>query len=294
MDFSLEDLKYPFDDLSNDWPPVASAKSCSDEDSGFKDAVVDSICSPIGTEPRSPEFCSGSPLPANDPNFFGLDYSMTNTDYGLEQLSPPMQTYCSEPPVQSPTTVKVAEEMNQAQPTLMQSWMTSPDVNFSSNINFLDGIGDINFDLTEFLNGYDASTPESKQSEPLSEAESALIGDDELIKLSVKALNKRLKDLNLPEEQTNWLKKRRRTLKNRGYAQTCRFKRNTAKEDLELRLARTEQERDQFRSSSERYKSLYEKAAGDLKKLTSALFAKATFARQQQARLSIPAPPADE
>lgn len=58
------------------------------------------------------------------------------------------------------------------------------------------------------------------------------ITDDALLKLSVKDLNRLLKSLS-PEER-NKLKKRRRILKNRGYAANCRTKRMSQKEILQL------------------------------------------------------------
>jgi len=58
------------------------------------------------------------------------------------------------------------------------------------------------------------------------------ISDDALLKLSVKDLNRLLKSLS-PEDR-NKLKKRRRILKNRGYAANCRTKRMSQKEILQM------------------------------------------------------------
>ena len=61
---------------------------------------------------------------------------------------------------------------------------------------------------------------------------SAGISDDTLLNLGVKDLNKLLKTMS-PEERSK-LKKRRRILKNRGYAANCRTKRMSHKEILEM------------------------------------------------------------
>ena len=60
---------------------------------------------------------------------------------------------------------------------------------------------------------------------------SNIIDDDELISLSVRDLNRKLS--NCPKEIQQDLKRRRRTLKNRGYAQNCRTKRIKDKAELE-------------------------------------------------------------
>jgi len=52
---------------------------------------------------------------------------------------------------------------------------------------------------------------------------SADLGDDELLSLKVNELNSHLQSL--PPEERKRLKQRRRTLKNRSYAQKCRLRR---------------------------------------------------------------------
>lgn len=58
------------------------------------------------------------------------------------------------------------------------------------------------------------------------------ITDDELISLSVRELNRLLKTTGFTKSDINRIKQRRRTLKNRGYAASCRNKRLEQKDDL--------------------------------------------------------------
>ena len=58
------------------------------------------------------------------------------------------------------------------------------------------------------------------------------IEEDHLLKFSVRDLNKILHGM--PKHKQRMLKQKRRTLKNRGYAQNCRSKRMVARQDLEV------------------------------------------------------------
>ncbi|XP_076035658.1 MAF bZIP transcription factor K isoform X4 [Oratosquilla oratoria] len=59
------------------------------------------------------------------------------------------------------------------------------------------------------------------------------ISDEELVTISVRDLNRQLKLRGLTREDIVKMKQRRRTLKNRGYAASCRIKRIEQKDELE-------------------------------------------------------------
>ncbi|KAH8020003.1 hypothetical protein HPB51_023878 [Rhipicephalus microplus] len=77
-----------------------------------------------------------------------------------------------------------------------------------------------------------------------------ILDDEQLISLSVRELNKRLHGF--PREEVVRLKQKRRTLKNRGYAQNCRTKRLAQRHELESRNRILQAEANRLRQELER------------------------------------------
>ena len=87
------------------------------------------------------------------------------------------------------------------------------------------------------LDGFDsASTISSEPSSPQNFKDCIEFTDDDLMKLSIRDLNRRLKTL--PKAEAYKIRKRRRSLKNRSYATSCRQRRTALKEDLEIQNQR--------------------------------------------------------
>ena len=81
----------------------------------------------------------------------------------------------------------------------------------------------------EVNNNDDDATSES-EGESVSPREAKEISDEKIKNLRVKELNKLLR--NIPSEEAAKIRKRRRNLKNRGYALSCRLRKQREYEDL--------------------------------------------------------------
>jgi uncharacterized small protein (DUF1192 family) len=147
-------------------------------------------------------------------------------------LSPVSPTYS----VSSPASVKVPEPVVTVKEELEDT--------MEIDVKQLNWMSDtLELDTSEFVEGDDFDVHalfanigkpqlESALNKELAPADSSSnVTDDELTTLSVRDLNRRLSGL--PKEEVKKLKARRRTLKNRGYANNCRNKRIFVREELE-------------------------------------------------------------
>lgn len=89
---------------------------------------------------------------------------------------------------------------------------------------------------------FDASSTVSSepQSPQILQGSTEHFSDDELVSLPIRELNQRLRIL--PKEEAQKVRKRRRSLKNRGYATSCRQRRVALKESLESQNERLKAE----------------------------------------------------
>lgn len=119
-----------------------------------------------------------------------------------------------------------------------------------------------------------SSSSSNKSNNSNTESED-ILGDELLIQLSVRELNKKLHGF--PREEIQRLKQKRRTLKNRGYAQNCRTKRLAHRHELEIELRKSRQESYQLKQSLQNY--------GELQLLYREKCQETEFLRQQISQL---------
>jgi len=84
------------------------------------------------------------------------------------------------------------------------------------------------------------------------------ISTEELCVIETKELNKLLKKFNISKQKATDIKQLRRTLKNRGYASTCRDKRMQEEEDLKGEIWQLEKEINSIDASIRHYESKHD------------------------------------
>ena len=121
---------------------------------------------------------------------------------------------------------------------LTSNWLNTPSLNgFSQSIPNTADQGEI-FSDTESLASCGTAVASPALVDFNHDADQftfAPVPDQELKDISVKELNQKLKGL--PKNVVSVVKKRRRTLKNRGYAHSCRIKRMQEKSSLQQNKA---------------------------------------------------------
>lgn len=97
---------------------------------------------------------------------------------------------------------------------------------------------------------------------------SSIIPDRDLIDIDIKELNKMLKERGVAKELSGRLKKRRRTLKNRNYASSCREKKDEEISGLEKlkgieveEVTRMEEENRRIREEIDQMEKRYDQIA---------------------------------
>lgn len=109
--------------------------------------------------------------------------------------------------------------------------------------------------------------------------EDSSISDKQLTSLTVRELNRHLKSSRFSKYQVQQMKQRRRTLKNRGYAASCRNKRFQRKGELEIQKREELKEIEALNKEICKYKDLNSQLHG---KITECLM----FARRNNIDLN--------
>ncbi|XP_025837107.1 DNA repair protein RAD51 homolog 3 isoform X2 [Agrilus planipennis] len=95
---------------------------------------------------------------------------------------------------------------------------------------------------------------DSSNSVPSKSGSPEIISDEELVLIPVKDLNKLLKLKRYSKAEINSMKQKRRTLKNRGYAASCRIKKIEQKDELEVKKTAEWSEMEEMQDETRNFK----------------------------------------
>ena len=138
---------------------------------------------------------------------------------------------------------------------ILDTYLLENDLYSIPNHHLKELIGDSGADPSQpHLCATDNNHAEPQSSQHTTQGFSNHISDDDLVNLPIQELNKRLKTL--PRAEAQKLRKRRRILKNRSYATSCRQRRVASDESLK---AQNQRLKDQLRE----IKEILRKTIGD-------------------------------
>lgn len=117
-------------------------------------------------------------------------------------------------------------------------WQQSIPLEAELALSDLNDYGDLEDILSQTRLDFDtwSTTSKDPESPQVLDDSDKVISDDDLVNLPIKELNKRFRDLS--ESEVKNMRRRRRSLKNRGYATNCRQRRVALKETLETQNQR--------------------------------------------------------
>lgn len=179
-------------------------------------------------------------------------------------LSDPFWTTI-QPEVEKPVEDKA--DHDEAAFTSSNSFTVILDTSNFDMMNQVSEVTVINEEEEEEENGMEAGTDNLSETLPSTSVNcatnSVILTDEQLQSLSVKELNRIIRSIS--KDEAKRLKQRRRTIKNRGYAQNCRHKRVNERDELYLEvqdlrkemevmraeLNKTKKERDSYKEKVE-------------------------------------------